>query len=191
MARPTLGFPRPGVVAVIVAVLAAPLVAMLPWYATLRERAFDTMLAHTRAPATPVDRIAVVDIDRATLARIGPWPWSRDKLAALVAAVARGKPAVIAIDVLIAGDDEKSPAALARQLADITSDAALTATSRTLPDGDPLLAAALDRVPAILGLGLDPETAGPRLPTTLVLVRGRPELPGIWQARGAVGPPLS
>ncbi len=184
------GWPATGMIALIAAVLAAPLATLFPGYATLRERAFDGLLDHTR-PTLPQDRITVVDIDRAALARIGPWPWSRDKLATLVAAVARAKPSVIALDVLIAGDDDKSPAALARRLAALTGDDVLRDKSRTMPDGDPLLAAALDAVPVILGLGLDPETAGPRLPTTLVLIRGKPELPALWQAPGAIGPPLA
>nr|WP_315475658.1 adenylate/guanylate cyclase domain-containing protein [uncultured Undibacterium sp.] len=37
-----------------------------------------------RSSDTPEDRIAVVDINEASLAALGPWPWSREKIATLV-----------------------------------------------------------------------------------------------------------
>ena len=52
--------------------------------------------------------VVIVDIDRVALARLGAWPWPRGQLARVVAAAAKGKPAVIALDMLPAGPDRWS-----------------------------------------------------------------------------------
>ena len=69
------------------------LVPSLSVRAPLRERALDLFLP--LLPDCPVTGpgIAIIDIDRDTLARFGPWPWPRSRLAALVRAVGAGQPA--------------------------------------------------------------------------------------------------
>ena len=79
---------------------------------SLRERVSDGMLS-TAAKRVAQARPIVVAIDRETLAKVGPWPWGRDRLATLVAAVAQAKPRAIAVDILLAGPDSRSPAARA------------------------------------------------------------------------------
>jgi adenylate cyclase len=74
-----------------------------------REAATDALLLALPAPADAGQagadpRVMVVDIDRETLAATGGWPWPRDRLAGLVQAIARTKPAAIGIDILLAGD---------------------------------------------------------------------------------------
>ena len=44
---------------------------------------YDSGLKST-APSGPDDRIAILDIDEASLKSIGRWPWSRDQMARLV-----------------------------------------------------------------------------------------------------------
>ena len=99
-----------------------------------RERNFDLLLASRRLP--PSSEIVIVDIDQRSLAAKGQWPWGRDKIAALIGIVADAKPRSIGIDTLIAGGDERSPAALARRLAEITGKDDIARLAAALPDGD-------------------------------------------------------
>src|SRR5215813_4838234 len=89
----------------------------------LRDGAFDLLLAGDqllRKPEAPDVKVIVVDIDRASIDALGAWPWPRATMARLVEAVASARPAAIAIDVLFAEPDDRSPAALARRLGLVT-----------------------------------------------------------------------
>src|ERR1700683_752142 len=99
----------------------------------LRARAFDRILDLTARPAATVPRIVVIDIDGASLDRIGAWPWRRERIAALIDAARRAGAAAIGIDILFATPDSQSPAALARQLAEATGDARVRDLAATLP----------------------------------------------------------
>lgn len=180
--------------AALVLIDAAALLLPYSWTEIVRENAFDLVLA--AGPrlfgATPrQDRInvVVVDIDRRSLQEIGPWPWPRGRIADLAEAIASAKPSVVAFDILFAEPDDRSPAALARQLAELTGRADLTELSTTLPDGDLRLAQAFKKMPVVLGFVLDPEQAG-SVPAPPVLVRGG-ALPfdSLWRGAGAIGPP--
>ncbi|TDG13200.1 CHASE2 domain-containing protein, partial [Paracraurococcus ruber] len=172
-------------------ILAAVLLA-LAWAAApgglrdvLRERALDAL--HGPAPATP--DIVVVDIDRAAIARFGDWPWGRARLAELLGAVAAAGPAAIGLDILLAGPDRFSPAALARQLGEATGRADLAALAAALPDGDARLAEVLRATPVALGFVLESRPLPDDPPGVPVLVEGAPHLPGLWTAPGLQGPP--
>ncbi len=60
----------------------------------LREGAFDVLLPWLVTPAAE-PALLVVDIDRDTLARYGPWPWSRMLLAELIRAVSQAEPGAV------------------------------------------------------------------------------------------------
>ena len=150
-----------------------------------RERNFDLMLA-SLPRANP--EIVIVDIDQRSLAAHGQWPWGRDKIASLIAAVADAKPRSIGLDTLIAGPDERSPAALARRLAEITGKDDLSRLANALPDGDQQLAAAFAKAPTSLGVALSPERTDDSVRSTPVLVRGRLQVSDFWHAEGIIGP---
>jgi adenylate cyclase len=80
-------------------------------------------------------RVIVIDIDRASIDALGAWPWPRAKMARLVEAVASARPGAIAIDVLFAEPDDRSPAALARHLGSVTGHAEISTLAESLPDG--------------------------------------------------------
>jgi adenylate cyclase len=171
------------------AVLLALATVPAAWREAIRERGFDLALATAapRAPLCPDITVVLVDIDRASLQAVGPWPWSRETLARLVRAVAEREPAAIGLDVLLVGVDERSPAALARRLGEATGRADLAALATTLPDGDRLLAEALALRPAVLGAVPDPlGRDAPRAPP--VLVREGARLPALWREAGLSGP---
>ncbi len=157
-------------------------------YDALRERAFDVMLGRL-APLPDGANVVVVDIDRASLERLGPWPWSREQVAGLVSRVLSAKPAAVALDILVEGPDERSPAALARRLAELTGSEEARLIAAGLIDGDMQLAAALGGKPVVLGIALDPERGGELPASVPILVQGSVELDAIWQAPGIRGPP--
>ena len=158
---------------------------------TIRERIYDVFLQQPSSRAS-MGQVAIVDIDRATLEQVGAWPWSRERLAELVDAIAAVRPKAIGIDILLVGTDERSPGALARNLAALTSDQRVASLATSLadsfPDGDKIFADAIRKVPTVLGMVLDAEikTEAPR--PAPILIRGRPDLNGFWRDEGAVGP---
>ena len=166
-------------VAALAIVLAADLFLPKSWRDDFRETAFDLVLAadHSLRPAGhdhTRSHVIVVDIDRRSLDAVGPWPWPRATVAALIEAIAAAKPAVAAIDILFAEHDTRSPAALAR------------ADQSTA--GDKVLAQAIGQLPLVLGFVLDPRGHS-SLPQAPFAVRGSPSLDGLWSAAGAVAPP--
>ena len=175
--------------------LAATLVALMLlglWVASpgglrdvLRERAADLLLA----PPPASGQVVVVEVDRDALARFGPWPWDRARLAELVGVIAAAGPAAVALDILLHEPDRLSPAALARRLAAATGRGEIAALAEALPDGDAALAAALGVAPAALGFVLDPAAGADALPVLPILVQGEVALPGLWAAPGLQGPP--
>jgi adenylate cyclase len=130
----------------------------------LRERTFDQLLPLLPQPPVAGPGVVIVDIDRVALAKFGPWPWPRTRLAQLVEAVASAKPIAVGLDILLAGPD------------------------RFRSDGNAALARALAGVPAVLGFVVDPDVGTQDLPTTPILARGAVSLTDVWRARGAVGP---
>ncbi|MFO1025364.1 MAG: adenylate/guanylate cyclase domain-containing protein [Acetobacteraceae bacterium] len=132
--------------------------------AQLRESMLDRLLPWA-SPAEPTRRsVTIVDIDRAALARLGPWPWPRTTLANVVAAIADGRPASIGIDILLTGPDRFSA------------------------DGDARLAQAMEPSAVVLGFVLDSAGGGDAVPVTPVLARVQSNLPGIWRAASVIGP---
>lgn len=151
----------------------------------LRERSLDLLVPR---PAVASAGVVIIDIDRAALTRFGPWPWARARLARVVEAAASARPAALGLDILLAGPDRFSPAALLDALPEGSGRAELMSVLPQLPDGDAALAEALATVPAALGYVLESGAPGQDLPAAPVLVRTAPPLPGLWRADGALGP---
>ena len=78
---------------------------------------YDARLRATM-PRTLDDRIVIIDIDEKSLAEIGRWPWSRNRLADLVQEVFdRQHATLLGFDVVFAEADESSGLKRLRQLA--------------------------------------------------------------------------
>ncbi|HEX4296940.1 MAG TPA: adenylate/guanylate cyclase domain-containing protein [Devosia sp.] len=135
-------------------------VALLAWLRladpypvrALRDIGFDVFEQFAPRPASAAP-VRIVDIDEASLAKIGQWPWPRDVLARLTQRLTELGAASIAFDVLFPEPDRLSPAALAQSLA---ADATVTPLHGDLPDYDTDFAAALAGAPAVLGFGTLP-----------------------------------
>jgi adenylate cyclase len=157
----------------------------------IRERTFDRLLPLLSARSTHAP-VVVVDIDRDSLARYGPWPWRRLVLADLVRRIAASKPRVIGLDILLAEPDRFSPAGLVRSLGpksnrDDSNRDDIADLAKTLPDGDAALVDALRQAPTVLGFVLDP-AVGTAPPGAPILARGPIYTPDIWRTDGASGP---
>ena len=177
----------------LLAVIVANLLMPRDWRETLREIAFDLVLAADQRLRLGADvlherPVIVVDIDRRSLEAVGPWPWPRDTMARTIEAVAAFKPAAIAVDILFAGYDTRSPAALARQLGTLIARPDLTALADTLEDGDKRLTGAIEVAPTVLGFVLDPEQQQ-SAPSVPVLTRGAVNIDEVWRVAGMVAPP--
>jgi adenylate cyclase len=123
----------------------------------MREAAFEGL--GELLPRNPgKGEVVVIDIDRESLSRLGPWPWRRSVIADLVDEAAAQKPRAVAIDVLLTGPDRRGPAALARALAAMSGGADVPVAA--FQDDDIRLAEAVARAGNVaLGLVLDEEGA--------------------------------
>ena len=138
----------------------------------LRDIAFDDFqrLSPRAAPDLPV---RIVDIDDASLATIGQWPWPRNILAELTDRLTQLGAAAVVFDVLFPEPDRLSPARLADSLRDDPAvRAILSAKSGGLEDYDQEFATALSNTPSVLGFGETNSTQSlleaPRLGTAVV-----------------------
>lgn len=133
-----------------------------------REAAFETLGA-LLPRRDGSEAVAVIDIDRESLARIGAWPWRRSRIAELVTKAAARQPRAIGIDILLSGEDRKGPAALAKELASMSGRNDLAGSE--FQDDDRLLAreiAAAGNV--VLGLVLDDAGTDPApIPASLAV----------------------
>lgn len=101
---------------------------------TLDNLIYDTKLRATM-PQTLDPRIVIVDVDEKSLADIGRWPWSRNKLAALTDELFENqKIALLGFDLVFAETDASSGLQQLKQLAEneLSSDAAFQSSFKTL-----------------------------------------------------------
>jgi adenylate cyclase len=112
-------------------------------YQRLKPRAYD--------PAAPV---RIVDIDDASLARIGQWPWPRSVLADLVNRLAQAGAAAIAFDVVFAEADRSSPEEAMRYWPQSPEVESLRAALSRVPSNDSVFAEAVANTSAVTGFVL-------------------------------------
>src|SRR5450830_1129033 len=117
---------------------------------------YDIRLRATM-PRTLDARVVIVDVDDASLARQGQWPWARDKLARLAAELlSRQQVAVLGFDVMFVEPDRSSGLDRLRQIAsgplsDVPSLAAEIERLAPRLDHDATFAQALRGRPVVLG----------------------------------------
>ena len=73
----------------------------------LNRMSYDFMLRRL-GEKPPNPNVLIVDVDEASLARYGQWPWPRHLVARLLDIVRDGKPDVVGIDILFAEPDRSS-----------------------------------------------------------------------------------
>ena len=79
----------------------------------LANSTFDAMVRARVVVAAPDPRVVIIDIDEASLARMGPefgrWPWPRDTLATVLEHIEAQQPAAVVWDILFSDADRMSP----------------------------------------------------------------------------------
>lgn len=141
--------------------------------ARLRLSIFDAYLSLKPRQPDPAFPVRIVDIDEASLARVGQWPWPRTELARIVERLAAAGARAVAIDLMLAEPDRLSPEALAREARQRTELAPIADALAAFPSNDAILAEAMARLPVVLGLAGDSATARkPRPPKAAFAVAG-------------------
>lgn len=157
--------------------------------ARLRLSVFDAYLNLKPREADPSFPVRIVDIDEASLANIGQWPWPRSELARIVERLGEAGARTVAIDLILAEPDRLSPDALARQAETRSELAPIVAELAALPSNDALLARAMEKVPVVLGLAGDmSRTSTQRAPKAAFATAGDDPLLFVPRFPGAIEP---
>jgi adenylate cyclase len=124
-----------------------------------RELTFD---AYQRLkPRQPLGQpIRVVDIDEASIAEYGQWPWPRTKMAEIVDRLTEYGALTIAFDMVFSEPDRTGPQGFIQQLEERKwpGKASIEGIIATIPDNDEIFAEALARAPTVLGFFNDPKS---------------------------------
>ena len=168
----------------VVALAGLHLLADTPIQSWLRNAWFDayqTMMPRSRVSAPAV----IVAVDEKSLAQLGQWPWPRTLIARVFDRLAEYRPLAVGVDVIFAEPDRLSPGAIAENNPHIGH--ALALQLKRLLSNDDALAAAIKRLPVVLGVaGLDErgKEAPPRS-AAVFQMQGDP-LPYLWHFPSAL-----
>ncbi|MBT5414304.1 MAG: adenylate/guanylate cyclase domain-containing protein [Rhodospirillaceae bacterium] len=130
--------------------------------------------------------VVIVDLDEASLAEIGQWPWPRTLIADMIVKLFQKGAITVGFDVVFAEPDRMNPDSIAGSLPqlDQTTKDALT----KLPSNDAVLADILKQAPVVLGRaahgGTDPE--GTKLARPSMATVGGSPRPYIFNFPGIV-----
>ncbi len=148
---------------------------------------FDTYLNLKPRQVDPKLPVRIVDIDDASLARIGQWPWPRTRLAEIIDKLKAAGARTVTLDLILAEPDRLSPGEFAKLFAEQPQLAPLVGQASQLPSNDDRLAAAIAAAPVVVGLA--GETAGdkpPPKPHASFVIAGDDPLQVVPRFNGAV-----
>jgi serine phosphatase RsbU (regulator of sigma subunit)/CHASE2 domain-containing sensor protein len=177
--------PRPFGAVLVVALAGLHFFADTPVQSWLRNAWFDayqSMMPRSRVSAPAV----IVAVDEKSLAQLGQWPWPRTLVARVFDRLAEYRALAVGVDVIFAEPDRLSPGAIAENNPHVGR--ALALQLKRLSSNDDALAAAIRRLPVVLGVaGLDErgKEAAPR-PAAEFRLQGDP-LPYLWHFPFALG----
>ena len=101
--------------------------------------------------------VKIVDVDNASIAKFGQWPWPRSVIATLIAKLHDKGAAVIAFDIVFSEADRTAPSRVYSNWDIAADDPLVKELQARVKDPDALLAAELTRGNAVLGLVLTSE----------------------------------
>lgn len=154
--------------------------------APLRNLLFDS---YQRWWPRTVERypVTIVDIDDASLAALGQWPWPRARLANLIEATHRLGALAVGLDFIMPEADRLSPELILDDRQELS--AALRHELAQLPSNDALLARAVRRIPTVVGragiIGNDIKTSR-KNGQTPVVIKGESPLGHLQAYHGQV-----
>lgn len=128
--------------------------------ARLRLAVFDTYLDLAPRPSDPALPVRIVDVDEASLAKVGQWPWPRTYLAKIIDQLKVASARTITLDLILAEADRLSPAEFAKLFAENPELAPMVGAASKLPSNDERLAAAIAAAPAVVGFAADESSPG-------------------------------
>ena len=118
--------------------------------------AYNSLLRRIHDPPKS-NRVAIVDINDASLREYGQWPWPRYLIARLTDRLVEGGAAVIAFDVVFPEEDRTSPRLLEKDINDhLGRNIRLEGIPDDLEDFDQVFAESLAKGKTILGCGMHP-----------------------------------
>ncbi len=132
--------------------------------ARLRLSVFDSYLELAPRPLPADLPVRIVDIDEASLKRVGQWPWPRTQLARIIDRLKDAGARTVTLDLILAERDRLSPEAFVKLYADVPELAPMIGAASSLPSNDARLAAAIAAAPVILGFAGRAGTAKPPPP---------------------------
>jgi adenylate cyclase len=160
------GAPRaPVIVAMLVLLNALGLRAVdPPSLVRLRDFAFDSYQRIKPREVADDLPVHIIDIDEASLAEYGQWPWPRTVIGTLVEKLGAAEAAVVAFDVVFSEPDRSSLRVLAQGLPEEMRDTDMRRMMEALPDNDEVLAEAMAQAPVVTGFAFDAKgkTGAPR-----------------------------
>jgi len=121
---------------------------------TIRNLTFDQYQQLSPRQRTP-QPVRVIDIDEASLAKIGQFPWPRTEFALLVEELVKLDVAAVAFDIIFSESDRLSPQRILKRddLKKWLEEVAANKSIDTLPDNDQIFADAIAKGPTILAFG--------------------------------------
>jgi adenylate cyclase len=126
----------------------------------MRMQVFDSYQQAAPRARTGDTRVVIVDIDEASIAALGQWPWPRTELAELTRRLGEAGAETVAFDIVFSEPDRTSPAAIAERYAEMDRGAALGEEFARLPSHDTLFSESFAEVPVVISFFLDPSEIG-------------------------------
>lgn len=130
----------------------------------LQLKVFDLFLTSYPRAADPEHPVVIVDIDDASLAQYGQWPWPRSLLSQIIDKLQASGASAIGFDMVFAETDRSSPSKLTDALGDAAVNLDPIALA-LLPDYDEMLGQSISNGRVVLGYSLS-DNAGKALPLT-------------------------
>jgi adenylate cyclase len=117
----------------------------------LEKKVYDSFL-RSAPHRTTTGSVTVADLDEASLARLGQWPWPRYRVARLVEKIREGGASAVGLDMVFAEPDRTSLASLSKEIRrDLGASIGLGGLPPEALDTDHALAAVLSEGPFVLG----------------------------------------
>ena len=130
-----------------------------PLIEALRNLTFDSY--QRIKPRQPLGQpIRILDIDEASIAEYGQWPWPRTQIAAMVDRLRALGVACVAFDMVFSEPDRTGVAGFSKMLEEqkVPGREAIEAQISSIPDNDTVLAEAIAKVPTVLGFFNEPRS---------------------------------
>lgn len=153
------------ILGLIVGLFMAGLYTYLPAQFSSLDNKIRDFYFFARGKIPTTDSVVIVDIDEQSLASLGQWPWSRNKMAQVLENLSAAGVGIIGLDIVFAERDNSSPKKVLEELG---------LSFPNAPDYDEIYAKAVANTPTILGyvfaMNKDdlPKQEAPQIPAVFI-----------------------